>query len=110
MATLDSKAKRLAAYIKQNPGDSFSKFALALEFLKMNEAGKARVLFEDIRTKDPEYVGVYYHLGNLYERMGRLRDAQKVYEQGILVAENQQDQRTVTELNEVLAELKFELD
>lgn len=94
----------------KNPNDSFSKFALALEFLKMDNVGKARILFEDIQNKDPDYVGVYYHLGNTYERLGRLQDARDTYERGIQVATDQNDQRTAAELNEVLTELKFEME
>lgn len=110
MATDNSRAKQLAAYIKKNPGDSFSKFALALEFLKMDKVDKACILFEDVRNNDPGYVGVYYHLGSVYERLGRLQDARDTYEQGIRVASDRHDQRTVSELNEVLTELKFEMD
>ncbi len=108
MAT--DKAKRLAAYIKKNPTDSFSKFALALEFLKTDDVNKARILFEDIRVNDPGYVGVYYHLGKVYELLGRLQDAKHTYEQGVLLATERGDQRTTAELNEMLAELKFEMD
>lgn len=110
MTNSSTKAKQLAAYIRKNPDDSFSKFALALEFLKMEETGKARVLFEDIRKKDPAYVGVYYHLGGVYERLGRLQDALHTYERGIEVAKDQQDQKAASELNEVLSELKFEME
>lgn len=108
MAT--DKAKRLAAYIAKNPADSFSKFALALEFLKTDDVGKARVLFEDIRNKDPEYVGVYYHLGKVYELLGQLKDAKNTYERGLQVATDQNELRTKAELNEALSELKFEME
>jgi Tfp pilus assembly protein PilF len=110
MIEISSKAKQLAAYIQKNPNDSFSKFALALEFLKADQPDKARILFENIRNNDPGYVGVYYHLGHLYERMGRLNDALTAYEQGIRVASDQQDERSKIELKEVLAELKFEME
>ena len=58
MSAQNSKIKKLAGYIKKNPEDSFSKFALALEFLKEDQINKARILFEDIEKNDPCYV--YY--------------------------------------------------
>lgn len=109
MSSSNSKIKKLATYIKNNPNDSFSKFALALEFLKDDQLKKARILFEDIREKDPEYDGVYYHLGKLYERNGRLEDALAVYKKGVQVAANNKHKRNVKELKEALAELEIEM-
>lgn len=105
-----SKIKRLAWQIKNNPGDSFSKFALALEFRKQDEYKKARILFEDILESDPDYVGVYYHLGKLYEALDRLSDSKELYERGIEIADKQNKSRTKSELNEALMQLEIEMD
>lgn len=110
MNSADSKIKKLAQYIKKNPKDSFSKFALALEFLKKDELTKARVLFEDIQNQDPDYDGVYYHLGKLYELLGRNNEALTTYKQGITVAANNKHKRNVSELKEALAELEIEMN
>ncbi|NIT57468.1 MAG: tetratricopeptide repeat protein [Aliifodinibius sp.] len=105
-----SKIKQLARQIKNNPSDSFSKFALALEFRKEGEFKKARILFEDILSSDPDYVGVYYHLGKLYESLDRLDDAQNLYQKGILIADEQDEQRTKKELREALQQLEIEIE
>jgi tetratricopeptide (TPR) repeat protein len=105
-----SKIKQLARQIKHNPGDSFSKFALALEFRKQGEFKKARILFEDILSSDPDYVGVYYHLGKLYEALDRLDDAQTLYQKGIPIANEQDEQRTEKELKEALQQLEIEME
>lgn len=110
MGSSNSKLKKLAAYIKANPDDSFSKFALALEFLKDDQLTKARILFEDIQQNDPEYDGVYYHLGKVYERFGRLRDARTAYKKGVKIAANNEHERNVKELKEALAELEIEME
>ncbi len=109
MISKNSTIKKLAAYIKANPNDSFSKFAMALEFLKDEEPQKACIFFEDIYKNDPGYLGVYYHLGKLYERLGRNDAAIKMYKEGVEVAANQQKKRTLKELKEALASLKIEL-
>ena len=106
----NSKIKTLALNLKKNPADSFSKFALALELLKMNEVSKARVLFESVRKQDPEYLGVYYHLGKLYESMGLHQEALKSFTDGILIAEQQDNKRTLSELKEALEILKIEMN
>lgn len=105
-----SKIKQLARQIKNNPGDSFSKFALALEFRKEGEFKKARILFEDILSSDPEYVGVYYHLGKLYEALDRQNDAKELYQKGIEVADKQRKIRTKKELKEALTQLEIEME
>lgn len=110
MNSSNTKIKKLARYIKNNPEDSFSKFALALEFLKEDQHKKARILFEDIQRNDPEYDGVYYHLGKLYEGSGRLEEAREVYKKGVNVAAENGHERNAKELKEALAELEIELE
>lgn len=102
------KIKQLARQIKANPNDSFSKFALALEFRKQGNFAKTRVLFEDILTSDPDYVGTYYHLGKLYEALDRPADARVLYKRGIKVADQQKENRTKSELQEALNQLQLE--
>lgn len=105
-----AKIKQLARQIRDNPGDSFSKFALALEFRKQGEFKKARILFEDILSSDPDYVGVYYHLGKLYEALDRLNEAQELYKKGIEVAHAQNEGRTKSELEEALNQVEIEIE
>lgn len=102
--------KRLAKLLKDTPDDSFTKFALALELLKLNEVTKARVLFESILQSDPEYLGVYYHLGKLYESSGNPRKAGQLYKTGIEVATRQNENRTKLELQNALDFLITEPD
>lgn len=104
------KIRELAEALQKNPGDSFLKFALALELQKKGDVTKARILFESIVKQDSGYLGVYYHLGKLYEYNGRFQDARQMYSAGISVARKQQDQRTLLELNEALESLNIELN
>lgn len=102
--------KRLAKILKANPNDSFTKFALALELLKKNEVTKSRVLFESILEQEPDYLGVYFHLGKLYEQIGSSEKAKNLYTAGIDLAEEQNNQRTKLELQDALVLLNSELN
>ncbi|MDZ7719709.1 MAG: tetratricopeptide repeat protein [Balneolaceae bacterium] len=104
------KIRDLASSLKENPDDSFTKFALALELLKKDGVSKAKVLFESILKQDPDYLGVYYHLGKLYERTGRLDDAQQTFLDGLEVAKKQNNERTALELKEALESINTELN
>jgi len=110
MTDKTTNIKRLALFLKKNPNDSFSKFALALELLKQNEVSKSRILFESVLEQDPEYLGVYYHLGKLYEQIGLLKKAKYLYDKGIELSIAQENSRTETELKDALELLTIELN
>lgn len=110
MSDQHDKIQRLAFNLKKNPNDSFSKFALALELLKRDQVTKAVVLFESILEQDPDYLGVYYHLGKLYQKMSQYQKAGELFNRGIDLAEKQQNKRTKSELAEALENLKNETD
>ncbi len=107
MSSQKQKIVTLTQYLKKNPGDSFTKFALALELLKQEDSTKARKLFESIRSQDPNYLGVYYHLGKLYEREGEPKRAEQMYEEGIAIAREQGESRTLRELQEAKSMLEW---
>ena len=83
---MNSKIPTLAARIKKNPNDSFSKFALALELINIDQPTKAQLLFENIQDNDPNYVGVYYHLAKLYTEINENKKALETYKEGIKIA------------------------
>lgn len=107
MGEITPKIKKLAGYIKANPDDSFSKFALALEFLKIDEIRRARRLFESIYQNDPDYVGVYYHLGKLYASVEEADKARTTFQEGIEKARSAGDQHAASELQTALLELEM---
>lgn len=107
---MSSRISTLAKAVKEHPEDSFYKFTLALEMLKIGENSKARILFEAIRKKDPNYVGVYYHLAKLYEMLNENKKALETYNEGIAIAEAQQDAHTKSELSAALLNLEIEME
>lgn len=107
---MSSRIQTLAKAVKEHPNDSFYKFTLALEMLKIGETGKAKVLFQSIVDKDPEYVGVYYHLGKLYVDLQENEKALKTYTKGIEIAVQQNDEHSKTELMSAKVDLEMEMD
>lgn len=107
---MNAKLIKLAQQIKENPNDTFSKFALALEFLKLGDNEKALRLFLNIMKNTPDYVGVYYHLGKLYEDLEKFDSAVETYKKGIKIATAQNDLHTKSELASALINLEIELE
>ncbi|MEX1122798.1 MAG: hypothetical protein WD491_06325 [Balneolales bacterium] len=106
--TQQKRINKLNEFLKKDQTDSFSKFALALEYVNLSELEKARALFEDIQENDPEYVGLYYHLGKLYEKLDEAGLAIITYNKGIEIAEKAGDDHSAAELRQALLELELE--
>ena len=68
-----NRLEKLLEFIKNEPGDPFLKYALATEYLRIGETDNALTYYEDLVTQHPDYTGTYYHLGKLYEALGRRR-------------------------------------
>ena len=92
------RIEKLKAFLEQNPTDSFVQHALALEYIKLDRDGEARLLFESVLDRDERYIGSYYHLGKLLERMGETDGATGVYEKGIKMAKEAKDNHAYNEL------------
>lgn len=107
---MSSRISQLAKRVKEHPDDSFTKFALALELLKTGDIQKPRLLFEHIAEQDPQYVGVYYHLGGLYTQLNENKKAVSTYKKGIDVAQSVGDTHAKAELMGALTNLELELD
>ncbi len=72
------KVSKLKEFLSASPTDSFLKHALALEYIKLGNDEQARDLFEEILNRDPGYIGSYYHLAKLQERLGETDQAVQV--------------------------------
>jgi Tfp pilus assembly protein PilF len=99
------KIDKLLAFLKDSPDDAFLKHALALEYIKGGEDRMARQLFIEILTRDPDYIGSYYHLAGLLERTGDREGAISWYEKGMAAAKRKGDQHAFNELRSVYEDL-----
>lgn len=100
----EERIQQLKAFLEEEPDNSFLTFALGLEYVKQDRLDEARGLFEKVQQKDPQYIGVYYHLGKLYESLGENKKAVDTYRCGIEIARKAGDQHSASELQEALAE------
>jgi tetratricopeptide (TPR) repeat protein len=100
-----NRLEKLLEFIKNEPNDEFLKYALATEYLRLNNAGKALQYYEDLVINHPQYSGTYYHLGKLYEALNRKDDAIKIYEKGMEITKAKRDNHAFNELQGVYREL-----
>ena len=97
---------QLKEFLKASPNDAFLQHALALEYVKVGEEQTAKNLFESILKSEPEYVGSYYHLGKLLERIKDNTAAIAVYKSGMKQAKLAKDNHSYNELQAALEDLE----
>ncbi len=103
--------KRIAQLLemeKHQPNDAFLKFALAQEYVNVNNYPKATEYFELLVEKFPNYVPTYYQFGKLYERVNEITKCIYIYKVGIEKAKAAGDLKTATELTEALTLIEDE--
>lgn len=101
------RIEKLKEFLVANPHDNFLLHALALEYIKIGDDEKARRLFEEILNREPSYIGSYYHLAKLLERIGQTDEAIKVYEKGMEEAKKAGENHAYGELRGAYEELTF---
>jgi Tfp pilus assembly protein PilF len=89
---------KINEFLKDNPKDNFLRHALALEYLKIGEDENAKILFTEILSESPDYIGSYYHLAKLLEKLDQIPAAMEWYEKGMEVSKKAGDQHAYNEL------------
>ncbi len=100
-----SKIEQIQEFLKKQPGDAFLTHALALEYIKSGELALAREKFEELLTRQPDYIGSYYHLAGLLAKIGEKEQAVEWYEKGIAAARAAGERHALNELQNALEEL-----
>lgn len=102
---MSQRLQRLQQILEANPNDSFLLFAIAKEYEGLQDDHQALSFYLRLHTTDPSYVGLYYHLGKLYVKTGRLAEALQTYRTGLGVAKNAGDMHAFSELNAARLEI-----
>jgi len=97
--------EKLSSFLSQTPEDPFLKHALALEYVKLGNREDARRLFLEILSRDPSYIGTYYHLARLLEQTGDSANAKVWYEKGMIAAKQSGDMHAYNELQAAYEDL-----
>ncbi|MBA4198196.1 MAG: hypothetical protein C0459_11650 [Chitinophaga sp.] len=102
-----NRIEKIKEFLQQNPKDNFLRHALALEYIKEGNDTEARILFEDILKDSPDYIGSYYHLAKLLERLNETQAAITCYEKGMEQAKAAKDNHAYNELQAAYEDLVY---
>ena len=91
------RIKFLIEEIAQNPDEPFNHYALGLEYQK-TQPQEAKVLFDTVLEKFPEYLAAYYSAANHFFSLGEIEKTKITFEKGIALAKKQNNQKAEKEL------------
>ena len=91
-------------FLRDDPDDPFTRFAIAQEYAKKGDAPAALEAYKALVRDRPDYVGTYYHLGALLRALGRDGDAADVLRAGVRAATAAGDAHARAELEGALLE------
>ena len=100
MAT--NRMEILRNMLAQNPGDSFARYGLAMEFANTGDLQQAIVEYRTLLEHNPDYAAAYFHGGQALEKLGRIDEARDMYQKGIDTTARTGDQHTRSELQAAL--------
>jgi tetratricopeptide (TPR) repeat protein len=99
------KIALLKSFLEADPHDGFTRFALAMELRKSGDIVGSEATYRELMALDPNYVGLYYHLGRLLEDLKRFDEAREIYSLGVVKAMELKDNHSASELRQALEEL-----
>ena len=103
---MSTRLELLKRYLQEDPSDSFLRYALALEFISLNEQKQAYEQLGKLLNDEPDYLAAYYMAGKLAEVTGKNSQAIAWYVKGIEVARQQKNQQTLNELSAALSQME----
>jgi hypothetical protein len=100
----DSKRLDLLVAMAARPSaDSFTHYALAMEYKSLGRTDEALSAFEALRARDPEYLPMYMMCGTMLAAEDKRPAARQWLEQGLAVARRQNQAHTMSELEAALS-------
>lgn len=88
----------LKRYLLEDPSDSFLRYALALEFIALENHLDAYTELSKLLIDDPDYLAAYYITGKSAEELGKKTEALHLYMKGLEVSKAQKNVHTMNEL------------
>ena len=106
---MNNRLEQLLEIHKEEPHDTFTRYAIALEYNARKDFAEAKNWFERLRADKPDYVPTYYMLADVYRSENEPDKARVVYQAGLQAAKKVGDAHAFSELSAALEDLEDEL-
>jgi tetratricopeptide (TPR) repeat protein len=97
-----ARLESLKLMVEQNPGDSFLRYGLAMEYRNSGDLERAAGEFRALLAANPDYTSAYYQGGQTLERLGRPEEAREMYREGVAATTRKGDQHARSEMQAAL--------
>jgi tetratricopeptide (TPR) repeat protein len=102
---MSKRLEMLEKLVASGQADSFGRYALGMEYRKLDRNEEALAAFVDLKERDPDYLPTYQMAAKLLVELDRPADARPWLEAGLELARRLGKEKTVSELVEALEEL-----
>ncbi|HVT80118.1 MAG TPA: hypothetical protein VHM90_05630 [Phycisphaerae bacterium] len=93
---------KLLPLLEADPGDAFTRYAVAMEYSKQQRFDDALAQFAQLALRHPDYVPGYFMAGRAAEGKGDVDLAKKLYRDGIAAAKRTGDTHAAGEISSAL--------
>jgi Tfp pilus assembly protein PilF len=97
-----SRKDMLLEMLAKEPNDIFLNYALAQEYMGIDDYTNAELQLQKTLELDKNYLPCYYQMGQVCEKLNKNSVAIDYYKQGIDLAKTQDNKKAIGELNEAL--------
>ena len=99
-----NRIEALQQMLAQDPGNTFVRYGLAMEFVKSGELEPAMNEFARVLATDPGYGAAYFHGGQTLEKLGRIGEARDYYRRGVANASDPHARSEIQSALDILGE------
>ena len=101
------RLQKLAEMLEKQPGDTFLIYAMAMEYIGLNDRDKAIELFRKVLEAEEHNIAAKYQLARLL-RDSHPKEAILLLESGMRDAKLKSDMKTANEFRSLLDEIIFD--
>lgn len=96
----------LKRVLEQNPGDTFARYGLAMEYSRTGDIETALAEFKQLLQIQPDYVPAYQMAGQMLSNAGRTEEAFQMLQKGIATAARIGNKHAQEEMEGLLDQLR----
>lgn len=97
-----NRIETLKSLLEQNPGDTRTRYMLAIELAKADDLETALRELLIIIDAAREFEAAYYQCGQVLEKLGRIGEARSIYQRGIKACTQSGNQHTQDQIQQAL--------
>src|SRR5437764_2651230 len=100
-----SRLEQFKEFVEMDPADTFSRYALAMEYMGESQFDRAVEHFTEVIRLDPAYSAAYFQAALASQKLDKLEEARDLLRRGIEVADTKHDWHARDEMKAALEEI-----